>query len=104
MMVRLSAARSKGVMVARRGRPVPSRPVERKTVRDRVYRQLVGMILDGEIEPGRTVTITALAEAFGVSTMPVREAMHRLTAAKALTVVASRSLGVPPLTAERLLA
>jgi DNA-binding GntR family transcriptional regulator len=81
---------------------LPSRPVGRETVQDRVYRQLVAMILDGEIEPGRTVTIAGIAEAFHVSAMPVREALHRLTAAKALQVVAGRSVGVPPLTVERL--
>ncbi|HEX2525418.1 MAG TPA: GntR family transcriptional regulator [Geminicoccus sp.] len=81
---------------------LPARPVGRESVQDRVYRQLVAMILDGEIEPGRTVTITGIADAFQVSAMPVREALHRLTAAKALTVVAGRSVGIPPLTVERL--
>jgi DNA-binding GntR family transcriptional regulator len=71
-------------------------------MQDRVYRQLVSMILDGDIEPGRTVTIASIADAFQVSAMPVREALHRLTAAKALTVVAGRSVGIPPLTVGRL--
>ena len=35
--------------------------------------------------------------------MPVREALQRLTAAKALTVISSRSIGIPHLTKERLL-
>lgn len=83
-------------------RQLPSRPVNRESVQDRVHRQLVAMILDGEIEPGRTMTIAGIAEAFHVSAMPVREALHRLTAAKALTVVAGRSVGIPPLTLERL--
>jgi DNA-binding GntR family transcriptional regulator len=48
------------------------------------------------------VTITDIARAFNVSAMPVREALHRLTAAKVLTVIAARSVGVPPLTVERL--
>lgn len=34
--------------------------------------------------------------------MPVREALHRLVAEKALTVVAGRSVGIPPLSIERL--
>ena len=34
--------------------------------------------------------------------MPVREAMQRLVAEKALTVVAGRSIGIPHLTVERL--
>lgn len=83
-------------------RELPSRPVARETVQDRVHRQLVAMILDGEIEPGQTVTIAAIAGAFAVSTMPVREALHRLTAANALTVLAGRSVGIPPLTVDRL--
>jgi DNA-binding GntR family transcriptional regulator len=81
---------------------LPARPIGRESVQDRVYRQLVSMILDGEIEPGRTVTITGIADAFQVSAMPVREALHRLTAAKALTIVSGRSVGIPPLTVERL--
>jgi DNA-binding GntR family transcriptional regulator len=61
------------------------------------------LILNGEIAPSQLVTIQALADAFGVSAMPVREAMQRLTAARALTVISGRSIGVPPLTRERLL-
>lgn len=89
--------------LARSDKVLPFRPVPRETVQSRVHDQLVAMILDGEIEPGQTVTITALAEAFGVSAMPVREALHRLTAAGALTNVAGRSVGIPPLSVERLL-
>ena len=48
------------------------------------------------------MTVQSLAEAFGVSAMPVREALHRLSAAQALTVVAGRSVGIPALTVERL--
>ena len=91
------------LQASRRDRPLPSRPVPRDTVQDRVHRQMLSMILDGEIEPGQTVTITALAEAFGVSAMPVREALHRLTAAGALTIVAGRSVGIPALSVQRLL-
>ena len=48
------------------------------------------------------MTIQNLAEAFGVSAMPVREAMKRLTAANALTVVSGRTIGIAPLSLERL--
>ncbi len=91
------------MVVATRLRSLPPRPIARETVQERVYRQLVAMILDSEIEPGQTVTITALAESFGVSAMPVREALQRLTAAGALTIVAGRSVGIPKLSVERLL-
>ena len=72
-------------------------PLNRETLQDRVYRRICDMILDGEIEPGKQVTIQAVADACGVSHMPVREALKRLTAANALTVVSGRSIGIPSL-------
>jgi DNA-binding GntR family transcriptional regulator len=77
-------------------------PLPRDTLQERVYRQVAGLILDGGIAPGQLVTIQGLAEAFHVSAMPVREALKRLTAANALTIVSGRSIGIPPLTLERL--
>ena len=76
--------------------------IPRETLQDRVYRQLTDLILNGEIAPGQLVTIQRLADAFGTSAMPVREALKRLTSANVLTVVSGRSIGIPPLTAERL--
>jgi DNA-binding GntR family transcriptional regulator len=81
---------------------LPIVPVGRDTLQDRVHRQLSDLILDGEIAPGQLVTINGLAEAFGVSAMPVREALKRLTAANALTVVSGRTIGIPPLSRDRL--
>jgi DNA-binding GntR family transcriptional regulator len=89
----IPAARAVSLAVAR---------LPKVTLQDHVYRQLCDMILSGEIAPGQLVTIQALAEAFGVSAMPVREALQRLTAAKVLTVISSRSIGIPLLTKERL--
>lgn len=77
-------------------------PVTRDTLQEQVHRQLCDLILDGSFAPGETITIHSLAEAFGVSPMPVREALKRLTAANALTVVSGRSVGVPPLSRARL--
>jgi DNA-binding GntR family transcriptional regulator len=82
---------------------LPVMPVPKGTLQDHVYGKLSDLILNGEIAPGQLVTIQALSDAFGVSTMPVREALQRLTAAKALTVISGRSIGIPRLTAERLL-
>ncbi|MCP4380484.1 MAG: GntR family transcriptional regulator [Hyphomicrobiales bacterium] len=77
-------------------------PLARDTLQERVYTQMADLILDGEIAPGQSVTIQGLAESFDVSAMPVREALKRLTAANALTVVSGRSIGIPPLTLDRL--
>src|SRR5262245_47189775 len=72
-------------------------PLNRETLQDRVYRRVCDLILDGEIAPGQLVTIQSLADACEVSHMPVREALKRLTAANALTVVSGRSIGIPRL-------
>jgi DNA-binding GntR family transcriptional regulator len=74
----------------------------RDTLQERVRRRLTDMILDGEIVPGKLITIRNLAASFEVSTMPVREALKSLVAANALAVVFGRSVGVPPLSVERL--
>jgi len=83
----------------------PTLPVARaprSTLQDFVHRQLCELILNGEMAPGQLITIQSLADAFGVSAMPVREALQRLTAARVLTVISSRSIGIPRLTSERL--
>lgn len=77
-------------------------PAPRETLQDYVYARLKDLILDGDLAPGRTFTIASLAATFSVSHMPVREALNRLMAERALTVVAGRSMGVPALTLTRL--
>ncbi|NTS33328.1 GntR family transcriptional regulator [Phyllobacterium sp. BT25] len=77
-------------------------PLSRETLQDRVYRQVTGLILEGGIVPGEMVPVQSLADAFGVSAMPVREALRRLTAANALTVVSGRSIGIPRLSRAKL--
>ncbi len=90
------------VEAARKLSALPVARLPRDTLQEKVFRQLSDLILNGEIAPGQLVTIQSLADAFGVSTMPVREALKRLSAAKALTVVSGRSIGIPPLSVERL--
>ncbi len=81
---------------------LPVKPVPRGTLPGEIYRQIKELILDGGIAPGELMTIQGLAEGFGVSAMPVREALQRLTAEKALTIVSGRSVGIPELRASRL--
>lgn len=78
------------------------KPLARDTLQERIYSQIADLILDGAISPGQQVTIHSLSQAFGVSAMPVREALKRLSAANALQVVAGRTMGIPPLSHERL--
>ena len=50
------------------------------TKQERVYRAIRERILSGAYGPGYRVVIDALAEEFGVSALPVREAIRRLEA------------------------
>lgn len=81
---------------------IPVSPAPRETLQDYVYAQVRELILNGDIEPGQTITMRSLATAFAVSHMPVREALSRLTAERALAVVSGRSIGIPALSSERL--
>jgi DNA-binding GntR family transcriptional regulator len=51
---------------------------------ERVYRALRTRILHGEMVPGQAVTLRGLAADLGVSITPVREAVRRLIAERAL--------------------
>lgn len=62
-----------------------------------VYRVLRRAIMTGQFEPGEPVTINGLAEALGVSAMPVREALHRLVSEGALELLDNRRVRVPDL-------
>jgi DNA-binding GntR family transcriptional regulator len=71
-------------------------------VHDRLYDALKRALVVGEFAPGEKLTVRGLAEAFGTSPMPVREAMRRLVADQALEQRANRSIVVPPVSVERL--
>ncbi len=68
------------------------------TTHEEVYRRLREQILYGGIEPGSAVTLRGLADELGVSPMPVREAVRRLIAERALLLQDNRRVMVPPMT------
>lgn len=74
----------------------------RSTVQDGVYQQLRHALMVGSFDPGQTLTIAALADAFGTSNMPVREALRRLAAENALEISQNGSACVPIVTRARL--
>lgn len=74
----------------------------RSTVQDGIYRQLRNALMSGHFDPGQTLTIAMLADTFRTSHMPVREALRRLTAENALTVVPNGSAQVPTVSLEGL--
>lgn len=71
--------------------------IERETVQERVYAALRDRLMRGAFEPGQKLKIGALASAFGTSAMPVREALNRLAAERAVESMPNRSVRVPSL-------
>ncbi len=76
--------------------------VERNTLQEQIYRQLRNSIMSGFFKPGQPLSTRAVAEAVGVSVMPVRDALRRLEVENALVVGHNRTLEVPRLTGETL--
>ncbi|QIN81950.1 FCD domain-containing protein [Rubrobacter tropicus] len=60
--------------------PVPGdkKRLSKVLMREEVYADLRGWIIDGTLEPGERLRDAELAEALGVSRMPIREAFLRL--------------------------
>jgi DNA-binding GntR family transcriptional regulator len=76
--------------------------ITRETVQDRVYSVLRDRLMRGGFEPGQKLKIAELATALGTSAMPVREALNRLAAERAIESMPNRSVRVPSLSKESL--
>ena len=79
-----------------------AKPIQKDKLHDQVYDQLCTLLREGEFTPGQAVHVARVSEAFGVSAMPVREALTRLQAIGVVANVSGRSLGVPSLGNEEL--
>lgn len=67
-----------------------------------VYRQLREALLTGRFVPGRSVTLRGIARMLGTSPTPVREALRRLVAERALEAHGNRRVSVPRMTPAKL--
>src|SRR5262245_21196794 len=75
--------------------------LQRNTLNEEVYHQLKQALMAGRIMPGSIMTIRSLAKSFGISPMPVREALRRLVAEHVLVLLPNRSVSLPIITRER---
>lgn len=80
--------------------PRQMQPVVRQAMHQSVYLELRRAIVAGQWPPGKVLTIRALAAELGTSPMPVREALHRLVAERAIEGRANRTIALPRLTSE----
>lgn len=69
--------------------------IRRNTLTSQSYVVLRRALMAGQFEPGRQLTVQAMAEHLGVGTMPAREAVLRLVAAGALEQLSTGRIRVP---------
>jgi DNA-binding GntR family transcriptional regulator len=65
-----------------------------KTLRQRVYEQLRATIIHAGVLPGGTLSLRGLAREFGVSLMPVREALWQLESERVVVIETNRRIHV----------
>lgn len=71
-------------------------------VHERLFRSLRQQVMHGELAPGQALTIRGIAEQFGVSMTPAREAVRRLVAEGAFSISSSGRISTPELSPERI--
>lgn len=78
-------------------------PVQRRTVTEEVLDRLRDLLLRGVLKPGSRVDQAELAASFGISTVPVREALLRLESAGLVQLIPHRGVFVSEVSVEELL-
>ncbi|MGU3662696.1 GntR family transcriptional regulator [Methylobacterium sp. A49B] len=73
--------------------------LERHTLSGTAYAALADLLASGRLAPGDRLSLRRSAAAFGVSVMPVREAVSRLVAEGVLEVAPARIIRVPIMSA-----
>ena len=76
----------------------PLAPIHPRYLRDQAFVSLREAIVSGSLAPGAAIVIDDLAATFGLSTMPVREAVKRLVADGLVEELPRRAHRVAPLT------
>lgn len=71
------------------------------SLHDRIYVAMRQALIVGDLVPGQVVSIRTLAEKFGTSLIPVRDALKRLVAERALETLPNRTFCVPRMTRDR---
>jgi len=84
-----------------RGKPSPRAVKRAPIVHEEVYARLRRAIIDGQLEPGRALSVRSLAAQFSVSAMPAREAIRRLVALGALEMTATRRIMIARMTPDK---
>lgn len=72
-----------------------------QALRDAIYHSLRDALMTGILQPGEKFSIRMLAAVFDTSPMPVRDALGRLAAERAMVLLPNRAASVPVMTRSR---
>lgn len=72
-----------------------------RSLHDRIYMALRHALMAGKLRPGEPVSIRVLADEFGTSVIPVRDALKRLVVEGAFTALPNRTVVVSRMTRRR---
>ena len=75
--------------------------IEYQPLNDRAYQEILTGLTNGIFAPMQPLVIRTLAESYGISATPIREALQRLVAERLLVVLPNRSIVVPQMTREK---
>lgn len=75
--------------------------IEHKTLNNRAYDEIKASLIAGQFQPGQILVLRSLADNYGISTTPVREALQRLVGERQLMMLANRSIAVPAWDADK---
>lgn len=75
--------------------------IEHTTLAEKAYAQLRSGLISTQFRPGEILKIRSLADQYGISATPVREALQRLVVENALEMQPNKSFRVPVLTVAR---
>jgi len=91
-----------GVSQSVEGDPRPKRQklqrLNKTTLLDQAYGELKDALISGQFMPGDVLVIRQLAVEMGTSIMPVRDALQKLVAERALELLPNRTVQVPLIT------
>jgi DNA-binding GntR family transcriptional regulator len=71
------------------------------SLHDEIYAAIRHALITGELVPGQAFSMRTLADEFGTSLIPVRDALKRLVAERGLAVLPNRTVCVPRMARER---
>ena len=75
--------------------------IEHTTLAEKAYEKIRSGLISAHFAPGEVLRIRGLADEYGISATPVREALQRLVAENALEMQPNKSFKVPVLSIER---